>query len=366
MTRVFNFSAGPVALPLPVLSKIKSDLLDWDGTGMSVMEMPHRGAAFMRIAESTQALVREVLSVPDNYHVLFLQGGARTQFAMVPLNLAQQGEVAAYFDTGSWSRLALEEAKHYAKVHVVASGADADYTRLPPQDSWSFPETAAYLHYTDNETVHGLEFAEPPEMPGVPLVSDMSSNLLTKPVDIARYGVIYACAQKNLGIAGVTLVIVRDDLLERAPMAFTPTMLRYKTHAESGSMYNTPPCFPWYVLGLVFEWVKEQGGVLQMAKNAESRARCVYDYLDTTDFYEKPVEAASRSRLNVVFRLRDPALEAAFLARAEKEGLFHLKGHRFVGGLRASLYNAMPQAGVDALLCFMKAFEQEHACGRVA
>lgn len=356
MSRVYNFSAGPAELPEEVLLQVQAELLDWHGTGVSVMEMPHRAKDFESIAQQAEADLRELLQIPNDYHVLFLSGGGRSQFAMVPMNLAAQAPFMAYVDTGVWSHMALEEARRFGRVELVATAAASQYTTIPASESWQDFTGAAYLHYTDNETIHGVEFPSPPQSHGVPLITDMSSNLLSKPLSIRDYGLIYACAQKNLGPAGVTVVIVHDSLVQREPFAFTPSMYQYRLHAEQKSFLNTPPTFPWYVTGLVFEWVKRQGGVTAMAHAAVRKSSKLYQFIDRCDFYYNPVDPAYRSRMNIPFRLADETLNERFLAEAESHGMVNLKGHRMVGGMRASLYNALPEAAVDSLIDFMQDF----------
>lgn len=357
MSRVYNFSPGPAALPLDVLQQIRDDLPDWSGTGMSVMEVSHRGKAFMAVAKKAEEDLRELLSVPEDYAVLFLQGGATMQFAMVPLNLASPGQAVDYLSTGSWSRKAVGEAKRFCSVNVAADSSDRNFTYIPPQDTWKLNGDAAYLHYTPNETIGGVEFHFIPESGGVPLVADMSSTILSRPVDVGRFGVIYAGAQKNIGPAGITLVIIRKDLLE-AKRSDVPSLLGYKVYAESESMTNTPPTFAWYVAGLVFEHLKRQGGLAEMAKVNERKAGKLYTAIDQSSFYSNPVEVNCRSWMNIPFVLSEPSLDGKFLADAERDGLTNLKGHRSVGGMRASLYNATTEAAVDALVEFMREFER--------
>ena len=355
MSRVYNFSAGPAALPESVLAKAQAEMLDWHGAGMSVMEMSHRGKEFMGIAEQAEVDLRQLMSIPDNYKVLFLQGGASSQFAMVPLNLMGGTGKADYINTGSWSKKAIAEAKRYGEVNIAAD-TNADFT-APRQDSLRLSDDAAYLHYTPNETIQGVEFPYIPDAGDVPLVVDVSSTILSRPMDVSRFGIIYAGAQKNIGPAGLTLVIVRDDLIGSAAEG-TPAMFDYKTHADNGSMYNTPPTFGWYLAGLVFQWLKEQGGLAGMAQINQRKAKALYDAIDGSDFYANPVDPACRSWMNVPFTLADSALDAAFLEGAAAAGLKTLKGHRSVGGMRASIYNAMPEAGVRALIEFMAEFER--------
>jgi phosphoserine aminotransferase len=355
MTRVFNFSAGPGTLPEEVLLQAADEMLDWHGTGQSVMEMSHRGKDFISISEEAEAGLRKLLAVPDGYHVLFLQGGASLQFEMIPMNLIQGRAVSDYINTGEWSKKAINAARGLADVNVAASSEDRSFSYVPAPSQWRLTESAAYVHYTANETIGGVEFGWVPDVGDVPLVSDMSSNLLSRPLDVGRLGLIYAGAQKNIGPAGLALVIVRDDLIgigEPAP----PAMLDYATHAKARSLYNTPPTFAVYVAGLVFQWLLENGGLAAAEKRNIAKAKLLYDFIDRSDFYFNPVNKADRSRMNVPFRLADPPLEADFLAGAAKNDLVELKGHRSVGGMRASLYNAMPIEGVQALVDYMTEF----------
>lgn len=358
MARVFNFSAGPAMLPEEVLAQIREDIPDWQG-GMSVMEVSHRGKEFSAVAERAEQDLRDLLAIPADYAVLFAQGGATLQFAMVPLNLAAPGQRVDYVNTGSWSKKALGEAGRFADVNVAADAADSGYTDIPDPAGWRLSADAAYVHYTPNETIGGVEFHFVPDTGNVPLVADMSSTILSRPIDVGRFGVIYAGAQKNIGPAGLTIVIVRRDLLQ-ARRDDLPTLLRYVTYAESGSMSNTPPTFAWYVAGLVFADLKRKGGLEAMAAVNERKARKLYDAIDASGFYSNPVNERCRSWMNVPFVLADPALDATFLAEARDAGLANLKGHRSVGGMRASIYNAMPEAGVDALIDFMRDFERRH------
>jgi phosphoserine aminotransferase len=355
MTRVFNFSAGPGTLPEEVLLQAADEMLDWHGSGQSVMEMSHRGKNFMSIAEEAEADLSKLLLVPESHHVLFLQGGASLQFEMIPMNLIQGRAVADYIHTGEWAKKAINAATGLADVNVAASAEDRSFTYVPAQSQWRLTENAAYVHYTSNETIGGVEFGWIPDVGDVPLVSDMSSNLLSRPLDVSRFGLIYAGAQKNIGPAGLALVIVRDDLVgigEPAP----PAMLDYATHAKARSLYNTPPTFAVYVAGLVFQWLLETGGLAAAEKRNIAKAKLLYDFIDSSDFYLNPVNKADRSRMNIPFRLADPALDADFLAGAAKNDLIELKGHRSVGGMRASLYNAMPIEGVQALVEYMTEF----------
>jgi len=357
MSRVFNFSAGPAVLPEAVLERARDELLDWHGSGMSVMEMSHRGKDFTAIAAKAEADLRRLLDVPDHYRVLFVQGGASQQFAMVPLNLLPSGASADYLDTGTWSVKAIEEASRLGRAHVVASSQPTRYTTIPPRADWQLDPEAAYVHYTPNETIVGVEFLEVPEVGDKPLVADMSSTILSRPIDVSKFGLIYAGAQKNIGPAGLTLVIVREDLLGHARRD-CPTMLDYTVFAQHDSMYNTPPTFGWYLAGLIFEWLLEQGGLPAMAERNARKAGKLYAYIDASGFYRNPVDPACRSWMNVPFRLADETLDKTFLAEAAAAGLTSLAGHRIVGGMRASLYNAMPEAGVDALISFMRDFVQ--------
>jgi phosphoserine aminotransferase len=359
MTRVFNFSAGPAALPEAVLKQAQTEMLDWNGSGMSVMEMSHRGKEFMSIAEQAEADLRRLMNIPANYKVLFLQGGASAQFAMVPLNLLRGKTSADYVNTGAWSKKAIAEAKRYCDVNVAASSEDSKFTSVPAFESWKLNGDAAYVHYTPNETIGGVEFHWVPETGDVPLVVDMSSTILSRPIDVSRFGVIYAGAQKNIGPAGLTLVIVREDLMGQV-LDGTPTMFNYQVHADAGSMYNTPPTYGWYLAGLVFKWLLDLGGLEGMAKINRRKAEKLYAAVDGSDFYANPVDPACRSWMNVPFTLADPELDPVFLAEAKEQGLVTLKGHRSVGGMRASIYNAMPEEGVDALVAFMADFEKRN------
>ncbi|MEN8166130.1 MAG: 3-phosphoserine/phosphohydroxythreonine transaminase [Pseudomonadota bacterium] len=359
MSRVFNFSAGPAALPETVLKQAQEELLDWHGAGMSVMEMSHRGKEFMSIANQAESDLRELLAVPDNYKVLFLQGGASSQFAMVPMNLTRDNKQVDYINTGSWSKKAIAEAKRFCDVNLAANTQASKFTVTPERTELNLSGDAAYVHYTPNETIQGVEFPYVPETGDVPLVADFSSSILSRPIDVSRYGIIYAGAQKNIGPAGLTLVIVRDDLIGHA-IEGTPVMFQYSTHAEAGSMYNTPPTYGWYLAGLVFQWLKEKGGLSAMAEINERKAQALYAAIDGSDFYANPVELESRSWMNVPFTLADAELDAKFLEEASAAGLKTLKGHRSVGGMRASIYNAMPEEGVKALIDFMAEFERRY------
>ncbi len=359
MARVFNFSAGPAMLPEPVLRQAQEEMLDWQGSGMCVAEMSHRGKEFMTIAAQAEADFRELLAIPANYKVLFLQGGASSQFAMVPMNLLRGAEGADYLNTGSWSKKAIAEARRFGTVNVAASTEDGRFTRTPAQSELNLSENAAYVHYTPNETIEGVEFPYVPETDGRPLVADMSSTLLSRPIDCDRYGLIYAGAQKNIGPAGLVIVIVREDLLGQTLPA-TPTMLDYKVQADNDSMYNTPPTYAWYLAGLVFDWLKGIGGLEAMGKINARKAELLYKTIDDSGFFKNPVEPASRSWMNIPFTLANPELDDTFIKEAKAANLTTLKGHRSVGGMRASIYNAMPQEGVEALVGFMQEFERKH------
>jgi phosphoserine aminotransferase len=359
MSRAYNFSAGPAMLPTEVLEQAREEMLDWKGSGMSVMEMSHRGKEYMSIAESAEATLREIMAIPSNYKVLFLQGGASSQFAMVPMNLLRGKGKADYVNTGAWSKKAIAEAKRYCDVNVAASSEGSSFTTVPAFDSWKLDPDAAYVHCTPNETIGGVEFPFVPDTGDVPLVADMSSTILSRPINVADYGVIYAGAQKNIGPAGLTLVIVREDLMGQT-LAGTPTMFDYAVHAENDSMYNTPPTYGWYLAGLVFEWIKAKGGLPGMAEINKRKADKLYAAIDDSPFYANPVDPACRSWMNVPFILANPDLDPVFLSEAKEAGLLTLKGHRSVGGMRASIYNAMPEAGVDALVGFMADFEKRH------
>ncbi len=357
MERIYNFSAGPAVLPREVLEQARDELVNWQGCGMSVMEMSHRGKEYMGIQAQAEADLRELMGIPANYKVLFLQGGASSQFAMVPMNLLRGKTSADYLNTGEWSKKAIKEARKYGGVSVVASSEDRNFSYAPTQDAWKLDPNAAYVHYTPNETIGGVEIFWTPETGNVPLVADMSSCILSRPMDVSKFGLIYAGAQKNIGPAGVTVVIVRDDLIGQT-VAGTPTMFDYKTHADNESMYNTPPTYGIYIAGLVFKMLKAKGGLAAMEQQNVLKANLLYDYMDATDFYNSPVARENRSRMNVPFTLKDAALDEDFLKGAKARGLVQLKGHRSVGGMRASIYNAMPVEGVQALVDYMKEFEK--------
>ncbi|HOV58792.1 MAG TPA: 3-phosphoserine/phosphohydroxythreonine transaminase [Rhodanobacteraceae bacterium] len=355
MSRGYNFSAGPAALPEAVLRQAQAEMLEWGKARASVMEVSHRGKEFVACAEEAERDLRELLDVPANYKVLFLQGGATQHFAQIPMNLARRDQRADYVLTGDWSEKALKEAKPLVRAHVAASAADTNYDRVPARASWDLDPQSAYVHVTPNETIRGVEFADIPEVGDVPLVADLSSTILSRPLDVARYGLIYAGAQKNIGPSGLVVLIVREDLLERCPKDL-PKIFSYAEHAAQGSMLNTPNTFGWYLAGLVFKWIKAQGGLAAMAAQNRAKAELLYGYIDTSGFYRNPVERSVRSWMNVPFTLPREALDGPFLKEAEAAGLLALKGHRAVGGMRASIYNAMPLEGVQALVDFMRDF----------
>ena len=358
MSRCYNFSAGPAVLPEAVLQQARDEIMDWRGTGMSVMEMSHRGKDFMSIADRSEAALRQLLQIPDHYKVLFLQGGATTQFSMIPMNLLQPGGSADYIDSGIWAEKAIKEARRIGgTVRIAASSEAQNYQQMPEFSSWDCDKNAAYLHYTSNETISGVEFKGAPDIADVPVVCDMSSNILSRPVDINKFGLIYAGAQKNIGPAGLTIAIVRDDLIGKAAPN-VPSMMDYSVYANNDSMFNTPPTYGWYLAGLVFEWLLEQGGLSAMEARNEQKAAKLYSYIDESEFYRNIVSPDSRSLMNVTFLLADDAKESEFLSQAADNQLVNLKGHRILGGMRASIYNAMPEAGVDALIEFMKEFER--------
>lgn len=351
----YNFSAGPAMIPVEVMHKAQAEFLDWGNIGTSIMEVSHRSAEFISIAEESEAVLRELLSISDDYHVLFLAGGAQLQFAGIPMNLLGDKTQVCYAETGTWSHLACEEAAKYAEVVKACDTSATNFTTVPAQKDWTIAKDAAYFYYCDNETVHGVEFHDVPDV-GLPLVCDMSSNLLTRAVDVSKFGLIYACAQKNLGPAGITIVIVHRDLLKRQPNRFTPSVMDYRIQRDRGSMRNTPVTYSWYMTNLVLKWIRDQGGVDKMQKRAHQRSKLLYDYIDSSDFYHCPVDPNYRSRINVVFDVVDPARLDGLLKEARAQGLLYLKGHKTRGGLRASLYNAMPIAGVEALITFLKEF----------
>jgi phosphoserine aminotransferase len=357
MSRVVNFSAGPAMLPAEVLARAGDEMLDWHGSGMSVMEMSHRGKEFMAIAAEAEADLRALLGVPASYKVLFLQGGATLQFAQVPMNLLRGRSGADYVVTGEWSKKAVKEARRYCDVHVAASSEDRKFAYAPRD--WRVRAEAAYVHYCSNETIGGVEFHWIPDTGEVPLVADASSHFLSRPLEVSKFGLIYAGAQKNAGPAGLTLVLVREDLLGGAA-PFTPSVMDYRQQAEADSMLNTPSTYSIYVAGLVFKWLRQQGGLAEMERRNLAKAKLLYDAIDAGGFYTNPVDKADRSRMNVPFRLPDERLDAPFLEGAEERGLAQLKGHRSVGGMRASIYNAMPLEGVERLAGYMREFAARH------
>lgn len=357
--RVFNFAAGPATLPLPVLEQARDEMLDWQGSGMSVMEVSHRSKAFVAVAQQAEQDLRDLLSIPSNYKVLFLQGGATGQFTAIPLNLAGAEATVDYVNTGAWSKKAIGEAKRFCKVNVIADEAASNYSTVPAAASLRPTPGAAYLHYTPNETIGGVEFPYVPAAGDVPLVADMSSNILSRPIDVSRFGLIYAGAQKNIGPSGLVLVIVRDDLIGKA-RAGTPPIWDYEAMANEGSMLNTPPTFGIYMAGLVFAWLKREGGLVAIGERNRRKAEMLYAAIDSSGYYKSPVAANSRSWMNVPFTIPKPELEKTFCAEAAKAGLANLEGHRSVGGMRASIYNAMPLAGVEALIRFMGEFQRRH------
>lgn len=359
MGRVYNFSPGPAVLPPQVMEQAQAEFLDWGGTGTSVMEVSHRSPEFMDLAAQSEADLRELLAISENYKVLFLQGGATLQFAAVPLNLATPDQVADYVVTGSWGNKAKTEASRFVQVNVAADAVASHYTTVPNPATWQVTDNAAYLHCTPNETIGGVEMHSIPKVSEAPVVADMSSTLLSRPVDVSRFGVIYAGAQKNIGQAGLTVVIVREDLIGHA-VAQTPGVVDYRVMADTNSMWNTPATYPWYMASLVFKWLKEQGGLESMAQRNDAKSVKLYSAIDATDFYTNPVEFEYRSRMNIPFTLPDAALDSIFVKESKAAGLINLKGHRSVGGLRASIYNAMPEEGVDALVAFMADFEARH------
>jgi len=358
MTSTYNFSAGPSVLPAEVLKQAQAEMLNWQNSGMSVMEMSHRGTEFMSIAAALHQDLRDLMAIPDNYKVLFLQGGATAQFSFIPANILGSHTKACYINTGAWSEKAIKTARGYCDVIVSASSESNKHTAIPARSEWVIDEQAAYLHYTPNETIHGLEFADIPET-SLPLVADMSSNILSKSVDVSKFGLIYAGAQKNMGPAGVTIVIVREDLLGRA-QAGLPGVFNYQKQADQASMLNTPATYNWYLVGLVLQWLKAQGGVAAIEAINQRKAAALYAAIDQSSLYSNPVAVADRSRMNVPFILADNDLDAVFLKEAKQQGFLALKGHRSVGGMRASIYNAMPESGVNALIQFMAEFERTH------
>ncbi len=358
MANVFNFSAGPAMLPAKVLSKAQQEFLDWHSCGMNIMELSHRGKEFTAITKKAEADLRDLLVIPDNYKVLFLAGGATAQFSAIPMNLLRGKQTADYFNTGQWSQKAIFEAKHYCDVNIVASSENTHFTTIPEKTTWQLNPYAAYVHYTANETIDGVEFDAIPDTDDVPLVVDASSTILSRPLDVTKFALIYASAQKNIGPAGVTIVIVRDDVIGDA-LKDTPTIFDYKMQADNNSMYNTPPTYAIYITGLVLQWLKKSGGLTKIAETNKHKADKLYAAIDNSNFYHNPVNRQYRSWMNVPFTLSDRSLEVAFLTKAEQHCLLNLKGHRSVGGMRASIYNAMPERGVNALIAFMQEFAQQ-------
>jgi len=359
VSRGYNFSAGPAALPEEVLRQAQAELLEWDGVGASVMEISHRGKEFIALAEESERDLRDLMAIPDNYKVLFLQGGATQHFAQIPMNIARRDQTVDYVLTGDWGEKAIKEAKPLANARTVASSADTNYDRIPARATWDLDPNAAYVHYTPNETIRGVEFAEIPDVGSVPLVADLSSTILSRPIDVSRFGIIYAGAQKNIGPSGLVVMIVRDDLLARSPKDI-PKIFNYAEHAAQGSMLNTPNTIGWYLASLVFKWVKKQGGLAAMAERNRAKAELLYGYIDASGYYKNPVEKSARSWMNVPFTLPREELDEPFMKAAKSAGLLALKGHRAVGGMRASIYNAMPIEGVQALVGFMKDFAQRN------
>ena len=356
--RAYNFCAGPAALPTAVLERAQRELPNWHQRGLSIMEMSHRSADFMSVAHKAEADLRTLLAIPDNYKVLFLQGGASLQFSAIPLNLLGKNNKADYIDTGIWSQKAIEEAQRYGDIHVAASSQANGYSEVPAQSEWQVRDDVAYVHYTPNETIGGLQYDFIPDTTA-PLIADFSSSILSEPLDVSRFGLIYAGAQKNIGPAGLTIVIVRDDLLAQSRPEM-PTLLGYAAQAKNESMINTPPTFGWYLSGLVFEWLLEQGGLAAMQQINLQKANLLYGYIEQSEFYANPIAARNRSIMNVPFTLADSTLEKTFLKEAEAAGLLNLAGHRSVGGMRASIYNAVPLEGVQALVSFMQDFAKQH------
>ena len=359
MARVYNFSAGPAVLPEEVLAEAAAEMIDYRGTGMSVMEMSHRSKAYQAIIDEAEADLRELMGIPDNYKVLFLQGGASQQFAMIPMNLMKNG-VADYIITGQWAKKAFQEAKLYGKANAIASSADKTFSYIPDCSDLPISEDADYVYICENNTIYGTKFWELPNTKGKLLISDVSSCFLSEPVDVTRYGMLYGGVQKNIGPAGVVIAIIREDLISEDVLPGTPTMLRYKTHADNGSMYNTPPAYGIYICGKVFKWLKNQGGLAAMKARNEKKAAILYDFLDSSKLFHGTVEKKDRSLMNVPFVTGDKELDAKFVKEAEAAGFVNLKGHRTVGGMRASIYNAMPIEGVEALVAFMAKFEEEN------
>ena len=358
--RVFNFGAGPAMLPEEVMRQAQEEFLDWHGCGMSVLEMSHRSEEFLAIAADCEAGLRALLTIPDNYHILFLQGGATSQFSMVPLNLLAETDTADYVNTGYWSTKAIKEAARFANVHVAASSETKNFMTIPERQSWKLSDDPVYLYFTWNETIGGVEFPAVPEAGDIPLVSDVTSNFLTRDFDVSRFGLVFAGAQKNFGPSGLLVVLIREDLAGQPRREGVPSLYQYGNHAKTNSMLNTPPTFSWYIAGLMFKWIREQGGVDEMERRSIGRSQKLYTVIDNSGFYNNPVDVNFRSRMNVPFTLADDKLDSLFLKEAGENGLVALKGHRSVGGMRASMYNGMPEAGVDALISFMLEFERRY------
>ncbi len=354
---ILNFGAGPAMLPEEIMLQAQSEFLDWQGIGKSVMEIGHRTDDFKSIANHAEQSLREILNIPDDYHVLFLAGGATQQFSVIPMNLLQGKTSADYLHTGIWSAKAMQLAKRYCDINMVCSSEQSNFTTIPDKNDWQLDSKAAYVYYTDNETIGGLEFPFTPDVTGVPLVSDMTSSILSKTIDVSRFGLIFAAAQKNIGPAGMTVVIVHKDLLGEV-LPFTPDLFDYRLQTQEKSMLNTPPTFNWYMAGLMFDWIKQQGGLDELEKRNQRKSSLLYDFIDASSFYQNHIDAVYRSKMNVVFSLTDENLTDDFLKQAESNGLHALKGHRLAGGMRASLYNAMPESGVKQLVDFMREFER--------
>ncbi len=360
MQRAYNFSPGPAMLPEEVMIQAQEEFLNWQGTGMSVMEVSHRSKEFKPVIDELTDNFRTLYNIPDQYHIIFAQGGARAQYSMVPMNLLNGAKTAAYVKTGIWGGFAVSDASRYCKVQLLADTESSNFTSIPKQVNWQALHDSSYLFYVDNETVNGVEFPFVPDDYGLPLICDMSSNILTRPIDIERFGLIFACSQKNLSLAGMTVVMIHDDLLKRKVIEATPELYRYQVYVDKQSMPNTPVTFSWYIAALVTRWVIKQGGLVAMDEITRRKSSKLYDYIDQTGFYMNPIDPEVRSRLNVIFKLADPEKEAVFLQEAQQENLRTLKGHRLLGGIRASLYIGMPESGADALLEFMRDFEQRY------
>lgn len=359
MTRAYNFSAGPAALPEAVLRQAREELLEWGSARASVMEISHRGAAFMALARQSEQDLRDLMAIPSNYRILFMQGGATQHFAQIPMNLARQDQSADYVISGAWGEKALAEAKPYVQARVCASSSDGGFRDVPGREDWQPDPNAAYLHYTTNETIHGVQFHDVPQVGEVPLVADMSSDILSGPIDVSRFGLIYAGAQKNIGASGLVILVVRDDLLERQPRQMAK-IFRYAEHAKADSLFNTPNTFGWYLAALVFQWLKGEGGLAAVAQRNGRKAELLYRTIDESGFYRNPVSVRARSRMNVPFFLADDALDALFLKEADAADLIGLKGHRVLGGMRASIYNATSMQAVEVLVDFMRDFAKRH------